>query len=84
VYTFGKIMVLARKNVMVDPHRVRELAKHLGTSESEAIRAAVDGALHWHEVEAAARKLRRRGGIEDVFGRVSADAASRNATSGTA
>ena len=77
-------MVLVRKNVMVEPDRVRELAKHLGTSESEAIRVAVDGMLHWHEVEAAARTLRRRGGIEGVFGRVSEDAGSPDTASGAA
>jgi hypothetical protein len=38
-------MALTRKNLMVDDGKVRELARRLGTSESEAVRRAVDGAL---------------------------------------
>ncbi len=37
--------VLARKNLVVDPAKVRELADRYGTSESEAVRRAVEAAL---------------------------------------
>ncbi len=66
-------MPLVRKNVMVDPEQLRALAHALGTTESEAIRIAVDRILHVHEMRTAAEKIRRRGGIKDVFGRVPND-----------
>src|SRR5581483_10106095 len=61
---------LSRKNLMVDAEKVRELARHHGTTESEAVREAVDYALAAAEVLAALRELRERGGIDDVFGRL--------------
>jgi hypothetical protein len=60
---------LARKNVMVDPEQLRQLAKRLGMNESEAVRYAVDRLLHEDEVMRAAVALRRRGGLDDVFNR---------------
>ncbi|MBI3972164.1 MAG: hypothetical protein HY332_12810 [Chloroflexi bacterium] len=62
-------MALVRKNVMVDPEQLRQLAKIYGKSESETIRIAIDRLLHVEEVRAAAEALRRRGGLDDVFGR---------------
>lgn len=61
--------MLTRKNVMVDPAKVRKLAKWLGTSESEAIRRAVDALLLEEEVMRAVRRLRSRGTLKDVYGR---------------
>ena len=59
---------LVRKNLVVDGAKVRELARRRGTSESEAVRQAVDHALAAEEVMAAIRELHARGGIDDVFG----------------
>ncbi len=63
--------MLARKNVMVDPAKVKQLAKRLGTSESEAIRRAVETLLLEEEVMGAAERIRRRRTLKDVYGRVS-------------
>lgn len=59
---------LTRKNLMVDAEKVRELARQRGTSESEAVRQAVDHALAAEEIMAVIRELHARGGIDDVFG----------------
>jgi hypothetical protein len=56
---------LGRKNLMVDPEKVRDLARSRGTSESEAVRQAVDFALAAEEVMAAVRGLHERGGLDD-------------------
>jgi hypothetical protein len=61
---------LTRKNLMVDADSVRELARQRGTTESQAVRQAVDFALAAEEVMAAIRELHERGGIDDVFGRL--------------
>lgn len=61
---------LARKNLMVDAEKLKDLARRQGTSESEAVRKAVDYALMAEEVMAAIRELHARGGIDDVFGRL--------------
>ncbi len=61
---------LVRKNLMVDGEKVRALARRRETSESEAVRQAVDHALAAEEVMAAIRELHARGGIDDVFGRL--------------
>jgi hypothetical protein len=61
---------LARKNLMVDGEKVRELARRRGTSESEAVRQAVDFALAAEEVMSALAELHERGGLDDVFGRL--------------
>ena len=65
---------LARKNLMVDADKVRDLAHRQGTSESQAVRQAVDFALAAEEVMAAIRELHDRGGLDDVFGRLPAEA----------
>ncbi|TAK33325.1 MAG: hypothetical protein EPO21_13310 [Chloroflexota bacterium] len=59
-----------RKNLVVDGDKVSELARRRGTSESGAVREAVDFALAAEEVMAAIHGLHARGGIDDVFGRM--------------
>jgi hypothetical protein len=59
-----------RKNLVVDGEKVRALARLKGTSESEAVREAVDFALAAQEIGDAIRKLHELGGIDDVFGRL--------------
>lgn len=54
---------------MVDARKVRQLAQALDTSESEAVRHAVDTVLLECEVMEAALRIRRRGGLKDVFER---------------
>lgn len=66
-------MALKRKNVLVDEAQLRELATRLGVNESEAIRHSVDGLLHFLEIEAAAARIRKRGGLDDVFERTSGE-----------
>jgi hypothetical protein len=61
---------LARKNLMVDADKVQGLAHRRGTSESQAVRQAVDFTLAAEEVMAAIRELHERGGLDDVFGRL--------------
>ena len=58
----------ARKNLLLDAAKIRELARQQGASESAAVRQAVDHALAVEEVMAAIRELHARGGIDDVFG----------------
>ena len=62
---------LSRKNLIVNAEQLRELAKRLGKNESETVRHAVDVLLHEQEVVDAAEAIRRRGGLDDVFGRTS-------------
>lgn len=53
---------LDRKNFIVDENKVRKLKKVLGaSSESEAVRLAVDRTLNVEEAIAALERLRRRG-----------------------
>jgi hypothetical protein len=59
---------LTRKNLMLDAEKVRELARQRGTSESEAVRQAVEHALAAKEIMAVIRELHALGGIDDVFG----------------
>lgn len=61
---------LTRKNLVVEGDKIKELARRRGTSESEAVREAVEFALAADEVMAAIRTLHERGGIDDVFGRM--------------
>ena len=61
---------LTRKNLVVDAEKVGELARRRGTSESEAVRRAIDFALAAEEVMAAIHELHARGGIDDVLGRM--------------
>ncbi len=55
---------------MVDARKVRGLARRLGTTESEAVRRAVDTLLLETEVLDAAQRIRARGTLEDASGRV--------------
>jgi len=62
---------LVRKNLMVDPEALRELARERGTSESEAVRDAVAFALAAQEMVAALKGLHTLGAFTDfeqVFG----------------
>ncbi len=61
---------LTRKNLVLDDAKVKELAERLGTSESEAVRKAVERELAVAELEAAFRQLHASGGIRDVFHKV--------------
>jgi hypothetical protein len=59
---------LARKNFMVDQEDVRALKRALGvTTESEAMRIAVRDRLALEDAQAAFRRIRVRGGLDDVF-----------------
>ncbi len=65
---------LARKNLMVDEAEVRALKRVLGVStESEAVRIAVRDRLALEEAQAALRRIRARGGLDDVFQRSASD-----------
>lgn len=64
------MVYLTRKTLMVDAEKVRDLARRRETSESNAVRQAVDFALAAEEVMAAIRELHARGGLNDVFGRL--------------
>ncbi len=65
---------LSRKNVVVDDAKVKDLARRLGTSESEAVRQAVDNELVAAEVMAALGALHDAGGLHDVFHKVPLEA----------
>ena len=59
---------------MVCEEEVRALKRVLGVStESEAVRIAVRDRLALEEAQAALRRIRARGGIEDVFQRSAPD-----------
>jgi hypothetical protein len=70
---------MTRKNLIVDADRVRELARRRGTSDSQAVRQAVDFALAAEEIMAAVRELHERDGLDDVFGRLPDEAEPRAA-----
>jgi hypothetical protein len=61
--------MLARKNLIVDAGKVRQLAAKLRTSESAAVRKAVDTLLLESEVLEAASRIRTRRTLRDVYGR---------------
>ena len=59
-------MALTRKNLMVDAEQVSALAARRGTSESAAVREAVEAALFAEEFGAAMEALRATGyGADD-------------------
>jgi hypothetical protein len=63
--------VLKRKNFMVEEAKVRRLRRTLGArSDSEAVRLAIERELAAKEALTALRRLRARGTLEDVFGRL--------------
>ena len=58
----AKTRMLQRKNLIVDPAKVRKLRGMLSApSESEAVRRAVDQALDSIEAIAALERIRKRG-----------------------
>jgi len=62
VMTPGRRDKLQRKNVIIDAAKVRQLRRKLrATSESSAIRTAVDRAFASEEAMAALERIRRRG-----------------------
>jgi hypothetical protein len=66
----GEMARMARKNLLVDAEKLGDLARRRGTSESGAVRDAVEYALAADEVMSAIRELNASGGIRDVFGRL--------------
>ncbi len=70
----ARVAKLTRKNLVVDAEKIRALAERRGTSESEAVRQAVEAALADEQVAddimAAMRQLHALGGIRDVFHKV--------------
>lgn len=61
----GVVGRFARKNLMVDPEAVRDLARRRGTSESAAVRDAVDSALATQDMVAALQRLHELGAFTD-------------------
>ena len=69
---------LTRTNLMVNSEKLRELARLKQTSESEAVRDAVEYSLRAEERSrsteraiAALEAIQVRGGLNDPFGRIS-------------
>jgi hypothetical protein len=56
---------LVRKNLIVDPDALRELARERGTSESEAVRHAIGQALAWYLMGNALEELHDMGAFAD-------------------
>jgi hypothetical protein len=63
---------LKRRNFIVEPDKVRQLRRALmARSDSEAaVRLAIERQLAAKKALAALRRLRDRGTLEDVFGRL--------------
>ena len=65
---------IRRTNLLLDLSKVRQLRKALRLrSNSEAVRWAIDERLAVEAGLNALRDLRKLGGLEDVFGRASAN-----------
>lgn len=63
-------VILKRKNLMVEPDKVRRLRRQLGArSESEAVRIAIDRELATSMGLNALKRLRDLRAIDDVFNR---------------
>lgn len=62
-----------RKNLIVDQEKLRELARQRGTTESAAVRWAIDQVLWADQVMEVIEELHKLGGIEDTFGRLEAE-----------
>jgi hypothetical protein len=61
---------LKRTNLLLETKKIRQLRKALRSrSNSKAVRRAIDEQLAVRAGIRALRKLRERGGLEDVFGR---------------
>ena len=66
-------VALTRTNLVLETRKVRQLRKALRTrSNSEAVRLVIDERLAIEAGLQALRKLRKSGGIEDVFNRAPA------------
>jgi hypothetical protein len=66
-------IAFTRTNLLLEVGKVRRLRKALQSrSNSEAVRRAIDERLALEAGLRALRSLRKLGGVEDVFGRVSA------------
>lgn len=63
---------LTRKNLIVDDAKLKSLANRRGLSESATVRELVDLAFVADEIGDVFRELQRRGGVDDVFGRLPA------------
>jgi hypothetical protein len=62
---------LTRTNLLLETSKIVELRRALGSSSnSEAVRRTIEERLAIESGLEALRDLRRRGGPEDVFGRV--------------
>ena len=65
--------ILTRTNLVLETKKVRQLRKALRSrSNSEAVRLVIDERLAAEAGLQALRKLRKSGGIEDVFNRAPA------------
>jgi len=61
---------LTRTNLLLETGKIRQLRKALRSrSNSEAVRRAIDERLAVETGFLSLKKLRKSGGIEDVFGR---------------
>ena len=66
-------IAFTRTNLLLEVGKVRRLRKALRSrSNSEAVRRAIDERVALEAGLRALRSLRKLGGVEDVFGRVSA------------
>ena len=64
---------LTRTNLMLEPGKVRQLRKTLRLrSNSEAVRLVIEERLAVEAGLQALRRLRKRGGLEDIFDRAPA------------
>jgi len=64
---------LTRTNLLLETGKIRQLRKALrARSNSEAVRRAIDERLAVEMGVSALKKLRKSGGVDDVFGRASA------------
>ena len=61
---------LTRKNLVIDDTKLKRLARQRGKSESATVRELIDFALLADEVGEIFLELQKRGGIDDVFGRI--------------
>jgi hypothetical protein len=61
---------LTRTNLLLETRKVRQLREALGSrSNSEAVRLVIDECLAVEAGLQALRRLRKRGGLEDLFRR---------------
>jgi hypothetical protein len=68
-----------RKTLLLDDGNLKELARRRRQSESAVVRDLVAHALAAEEIIEALQGLHDAGGVEDVFGRLPADADTEEA-----